>query len=925
MNSHIRRVRPLLAAVTALCLWHVPGAGAATVRDAYTTPGTYSLTIPAYATNVNVIANGAGGTDGSFSGGNGSAGGTGGAGSEVNADIPIVDGSFISPGDTLKIAVGARGAGGSGAGGNEVGGGGGNGGQASSITDQTSQGTLLAIAGGGGGGGGGGGAFAGYNGGAGGAGQFTNGNGGSGAGAGGGGGGAFTTNLNCADPNGGGSASGAGGGTDAGGGGGGGDGYCAGGAGSSGGFGGGGGGGGASGNSYFSGTGNGTISVQSVSGDGSVILTFTTASAAPQITSAASDATPSGAGVVNYQVTSSGNPVPTYSLAGAPSWLTIDPASGLLSGKIPAGTVARYSFIISADNGTAPAATQQFTLNVIAPKLIPTAPGTLHGNVTNPFSFALQATGGIPPYSWSLTSGMLPAGLKLAANGIISGTPTATATKTVTVTLRDHAIPAAETATESLTIAIAPRTLTITTASLARGMVGSAYSAPLQASMGAGALHWSVSSGALPAGLMLNAATGKVTGTPTAAGTSSFTVKVTDSTTPTAMVAIHSYTLTVNPAVQAAVYTSQGGYSGVLSFPLGASGNVAPASAITGAAAGLNSTTAITFDSTGRLFVANAGSPSIAEYAYGTTGNVPSTTTITGSATGLDYPDGLSVGPNGDLYVSDYTSGTITVYAPGASGNATPVATIGGSKTGLLGPAGLTFDGAGHLWVTNAANNSLTEYAAAANGNVAPLATIAGSETGLSGPQGVVLDNAGNLLVANTYASSLIEFAPSANGNVAPMRTISGPGTGLSFPIGIDVDAAGNIYVANEFAGLTEYSPSASGAAIPIAAITGPSTGLSAPSGLAVAPPLAVRTTRLRPARVDHRYAARLRALLGTTPYTWRIMSGRLPRRIHLRRDGMLVGRPRHRGTFHLLVEVRDHSHKRMTATERLTLIVRGG
>jgi len=39
MNLQIRRARPLLAAVTARCLWHVPGAGAATIRDAYTTPG----------------------------------------------------------------------------------------------------------------------------------------------------------------------------------------------------------------------------------------------------------------------------------------------------------------------------------------------------------------------------------------------------------------------------------------------------------------------------------------------------------------------------------------------------------------------------------------------------------------------------------------------------------------------------------------------------------------------------------------------------------------------------------------------------------------------------------------------------------------------------------------------------------------------
>ncbi len=77
-----------------------------------------------------------------------------------------------------------------------------------------------------------------------------------------------------------------------------------------------------------------------------------------------------------------------------------------------------------------------------------------------------------------------------------------------------------------LTVQAAP--LAITTAALPGGTVGSAYSAALAATGGTGSYTWSVISGALPSGLTLSAG-GAITGTPTAAATSSFTVQVRDS------------------------------------------------------------------------------------------------------------------------------------------------------------------------------------------------------------------------------------------------------------------------------------------------------------------------------------------------------------------------------------------------------------
>ena len=84
--------------------------------------------------------------------------------------------------------------------------------------------------------------------------------------------------------------------------------------------------------------------------------------------------------------------------------------------------------------------------------------------------------------------------------------------------------------------------LAITTTTLAAASVGTAYSQTLTATGGTAPYSWSVSSGALPAGLTLSS--GVISGTPTTAGSTTFTVMVSDSSNPV-LTATQSMTIQV--------------------------------------------------------------------------------------------------------------------------------------------------------------------------------------------------------------------------------------------------------------------------------------------------------------------------------------------------------------------------------------------
>src|SRR5205807_2926778 len=89
-------------------------------------------------------------------------------------------------------------------------------------------------------------------------------------------------------------------------------------------------------------------------------------------------------------------------------------------------------------------------ITLVTPLSVSTTP-LPNGTQSVAYNQSLAAAGGTTPYSWSLISGALPAGLSLSSGGQISGTPTTTGTSNFTVQATDSSTPV-QTATRALSI-----------------------------------------------------------------------------------------------------------------------------------------------------------------------------------------------------------------------------------------------------------------------------------------------------------------------------------------------------------------------------------------------------------------------------------------------------------------------------------------
>ena len=213
----------------------------------------------------------------------------------------------------------------------------------------------------------------------------------------------------------------------------------------------------------------------------------------------------------------------TWSVDGQlPPGLGLDGATGVISGAPT--TDGNYSFVVRASLPDGRSATKALSIEVktalalVQPEEIPAS------EVGVPVSITLGATGGTPPYTWTLSEGDLPPGVALTAAGVISGRPLLPGSFRFTASVADAG---GQSLGYSGLLVVAPR-LAIATARLQPGRIGKTYRAKLLTTGGIAPTLWFVTRGPLPRGVKLDRRLGVLSGVPRRAGRYKLRLQVRD-------------------------------------------------------------------------------------------------------------------------------------------------------------------------------------------------------------------------------------------------------------------------------------------------------------------------------------------------------------------------------------------------------------
>ena len=583
--------------------------------------------------------------------------------------------------------------------------------------------------------------------------------------------------------------------------------------------------------------------------------------------------------------------IATSALAGAPTIIAGSVPTGLAlssDGRLVGTPSAAgfWNFTVSGPAMEGQAPPVQKVAFTVRPAGIKITSGELAaGQSGSAYSVTLQAIGGTPGYTWSVASGKLPSGLSLSRPGTIAGTPTLAGSFEFVLRVSDSGAPVQH-QTQKYTLAIKPASLGISSSPLPNAQVGAAYGSSLSATGGTPGYRWSVTSGSLPAGLVLSSA-GAISGTPATAGTFAFTALVTDSGAP-AQTQAQTFSLVVRPAALAitssSIINAQAGaaYTSSLTATGGtpaynwtlASGTL-PAGLALGSSGTITGTPTVAGTASFTVALTDAGTPAQHQTQNLSLTVAPATLDITSN--------GLSTGQVGTAYSAGLTA------SGGTSGYVWSVA------SGSL-PAGLTFTGAGVLSGTPTASGAFVFSIAVADGG-SPAQHASKSFSVAIAPSPLTLTTV-SLASAQSGAAYLVNLQ-AAGGTPAYAWSMAGG----SLPAGLALSSAGVISGTPQAAGAASFTVAVSDSGTPALRQTANLNLTIAPSALGIT------GSSLGSGQVGTNYSASLSASGGTPSYTWSITSGALPAGLTLAATtGIISGKPTSSGTSNFAVAVADSS-----------------
>ncbi len=660
----------------------------------------------------------------------------------------------------------------------------------------------------------------------------------------------------------------------------------------------------------------GTVNVQVQNGSAgaaSVSVPLAIVSPNAQAYSALTIAPPNFAsGVVgtsySTQLTASGGTTPykwSISSGSLPTGLTLAASTGVIAGTPTVAGSFSFGITVTDSEKTVVTASVSGTIVIAPSKLAIKTTALAAGTNGEAYSQDLLATGGTPAYSWSVSSGTLPAGLTLAAStGVISGTPTVNGTFALGLTVKDSGSPQ-QTVTLATTILLAPKPVTITTSSLASGIAGTAYSQTLAATGGTPNYNWTLTSGSLPTGLSLSTS-GVISGTPWTSGTFSFGVTVTDSGSP-ALTNTTAMMLTIAPRPLA--ISTDGlavGNEGVAySQMLAARGGTAPY--IWSLTAGSTLPPGLTLASSGLV----SGIPTAGggfDFGIQVADSSSPQQTATLSTLIVVSPSTLAIS------TSSLTSATVgTAYSQTLTASGGTPSFRWSITSGAL-PAGLSLSSwtgviSGTPTVSGAFTLGITVMD---RGNPQQTATTTLSLTVVSPVPPLVISTSAlpSAAAASSYSATL-----TAAGGTAPYAWSVSSG---SLPAGLSLASSGVI----------SGTPAATGAyplGVTVTDSCKPSAlSKSASLTLVVTPSaLIITNSALATGTVGVAYSQALAASGGTPAYTWDISAGSLPAGLSMAATtGVISGTPTTSGTTSFTATVTDNGNPAQTQSVATSITV---